>query len=65
MKLCKDCASFGGVQTNGLALCNDPRNQRPDLVMGGIRRFDASWLRSAAATVKDACGPKGKWWKAK
>ena len=68
IKLCRDCASYGGLQpiksrnsaaTIAQEVCLDPRNAFVDYIDGKMRPVDASWLRNLKD--KDRCGPEAKW----
>jgi hypothetical protein len=65
LKLCIDCASYGGVAAaTGKYLCNNERNWFTHPVDGLEHRYDASWLR-LSPQLQDFCGLDGKWWKPK
>jgi len=66
VKLCIDCASYGGVAAaTGRYVCNDPRNLFTHPVDGLEHRYDASWLRMSPEFQTAFCGMEGKWWKQK
>ena len=65
MKLCMDCAHYGGVAAaTGKYICNEPRNNFVHAVDGLEFKMDASWLRMAPE-FQDKCGWDAKWWKEK
>ena len=65
MKLCMDCAHYGGVAAaTGKYICNDPRNNFIHAVDGLEFKMDASWLRMAPE-FQDKCGWDAKWWEKK
>ncbi len=62
MKLCIDCAWYGGVSAaTGKPICNEPRNKFIHPVDGLEQRYDCSWLRF----VEGLCGWEGRWFRAK
>ena len=66
MKLCINCAWYGGVAAaTGKYICNEPRNNFVHPVDGLEHKFDASWLRMAPEFQSSLCGMDGKWFRAK
>ena len=65
MRLCIDCAWYGGVQAaTGKYFCNEPRAVFIHPVDGLPAKYDASWLRMAPE-LQSKCGWEGKWFRAK
>ena len=65
MRLCIDCAWYGGVQAaTGKYICNEPRAIFEHPVDGLSAKYDASWLRMAPE-LQSKCGWDAKWFRAK
>jgi hypothetical protein len=58
MRFCKDCAWFGGYNSERY-ICLEARNIHLDPVTGNMIAYDCTWLRK----LDNQCGEKAKWWR--
>ena len=69
LKLCANCRWLkappmrGAMFLDSELICENPKNLQEDPVLGGVKRWTPSWLRSPAG--ESLCGPDGDWFEAK
>ena len=64
MKLCVNCAWYGGVKAStGAHICTEPRNSYPSVVDGFELKVSCDLQRMFEVPTR--CGPEGLWWKEK